>query len=297
MRQRDLAELMLLAAIWGASFLFMKLGAAEFGAVALAAVRVTVAAAVLLPLAASRGLLPQLRAHWRAILFVGTVNSALPFVAFGWAVLTITAGTSSVLNSTAPLWAALIAWAWLGDRLDRWRVLGIVLGFVGVLALAWDKVGVKGGPEAWQVAAAVAACLGATLCYGYTVNYTKQRLAMIAPLAQAAGSQAAASVVLIVPALWFWPAATPGATAWAAALTLALLCSALAYLLYFRLIAHLGPARAITVTYLIPLFGVAWGALFLGETISTGMVAAGAVILLGTALATGLLKPRQAAPA
>ena len=297
MRPRDSAELLLLAALWGASFLFMKLGASEFGAIALAGVRVALAAAVLLPLAAAQGLLPQLRAHWPQVLLVGLFNSALPFVAFAWAVMVITAGTSSVLNSTAPLWTALIAWWWLGDRLDRWRMLGIAIGFAGVSWLAWDKVGVKGGRDAIEVTGAVLACLGATLCYGLSINYTKQRLSAVAPVALAAGSQLSATLALAVPTALAWPAQMPGTQAWAVLVALGLLCTAFAYLLYFRLIAHVGPARAITVTYLIPLFGVSWGVLLLGEPLTPGMIAAGAVILLGTALATGMLRPRRAVPA
>lgn len=297
MRPRDTAELLLLAALWGASFLFMKLGAFEFGAIALAGVRVALAAAVLLPLAAARGLMPQLRSHWRQLLLVGLFNSALPFIAFAWAVVIITAGTSSVLNSTAPLWTALVAWWWLGDKPDRWRLAGIAIGFAGVSWLAWDKVGVKGGRDAIEVTGAVLACLGATLCYGLSINYTKKRLSALAPVALAAGSQVAATLVLAVPTALAWPAQMPGAPAWAALAALGLLSTAFAYLLYFRLIAHVGPARAITVTYLIPLFGVSWGALLLGEPLTPGMIAAGAVILLGTALATGMLKPRRVAAA
>lgn len=297
MKTQDLAELLLLAALWGASFLFMKMGAFEFGAVALVAVRVALAAAVLLPLAAAQGLLPVLRQHWRVIGFVGVVNSALPFALFAWAVLSITAGSSSVLNATAPLWTAVVAWWWLGERPDRWRALGLALGFAGVLWLAWDKVGAKDGRDALQVGLAVAACLAATLCYGFAIHVTKKRLSGVAPLAVAAGSQTAATIALLLPAALTWPAITPGARAWWAAAALGVLCTALAYLLYFRLIAHLGPTRAITVTYLIPLFGVGWGVLFLGEAVTPGMAGAGLVILAGTALASGFLKPRRLATA
>jgi drug/metabolite transporter (DMT)-like permease len=289
-KPRDLIELLLLAALWGASFLFMRLGAAEFGPVALAALRVGGATLALAPLLLWRGHASALRSHWRAVALVGVVNSALPFVLFSIAALAIDAGLSSIFNATAPLWGALIAWLWLGERLTRSRVAGLAGGFGGVLWLAWDQASFKPGEHGVSAAVSIGACLAATLCYGFAANYTKRRLGGVAPLAVATGSQLAATLVLAGPAFVLWPAAAPGARAWLALAALALLCTALAYLLYFRLIAHLGAARAIAVTYLIPLFGVLWGALFLGEAVSPAMGVGGVLILLGTALATGLLR-------
>jgi drug/metabolite transporter (DMT)-like permease len=290
MRPLDVGELLLLAALWGASFLFMRLGAAEFGPVTLSALRVGIATLVLLPLLFWRGQAAVLRAHWRAIAVVGVVNSALPFVLFSIAALAINAGLSSIFNATAPLWGALIAWFWLGDRLTRVRVVGLALGFAGVLWLAWDTASFKPGEHGVSAAVAIAACLGATLCYGFAATYTKRNLSGVASLAVATGSQLAATLALALPALWWWPAAAPSATAWASVAGLALLCTAVAYLLYFRLIDRLGAARAITVTFLIPVFGTAWGAIFLGERLTPAMLFGCAVILLGTALTTGVLK-------
>ncbi|MFO1330498.1 MAG: DMT family transporter [Rubrivivax sp.] len=141
----------------------------------------------------------------------------------------------------------------------------------------------------------IAACLAATLCYGFSANYTKRALAGVPPLAVAAGSQLGASVVMALPALWAWPAVLPGARAWGAVALLAIACTGLAYLLYFRLIAHVGPAQAIAVTYLIPAFAIGWGLLFLDERVTGAMLGGCAVVLLGTALATGLLGPRPQA--
>jgi drug/metabolite transporter (DMT)-like permease len=290
MRPTDLGELLLLAALWGASFLFMRLGAAEFGPVTLSALRVGGATLALLPLLLWHGQGPLLRTHWRAIALVGVVNSALPFVLFSIAALAINAGLSSIFNATAPLWGAVIAWVWLGDRPARSRVAGLAVGFAGVLGLAWDKASFKPGEHGVSAVVAIAACLAATLCYGFAANYTKRKLAGVAPLAVATGSQLAATLALAGPAIALWPAAAPTAGAWLALVALALLCTALAYLLYFRLIAHLGAARAIAVTFLIPLFGVLWGALFLAEAVTAAMGFGGAVILLGTALATGVLR-------
>jgi drug/metabolite transporter (DMT)-like permease len=279
----DLLELVALAAIWGASFLFMRLAAPEFGPLALTALRVAGAALFLLPLLAWRGGGGSLRTHWRPIVVVGLLNSALPFT------LAINAGLSAILNSTAPLWAAAIAALWLGERLTPSRVAGLAIGFAGVLFLAWDKASFRPGDHGVSAGTAIAACLLATLCYGFAANYTKRTLQGVSPIAVAAGSQSAAALALALPALWAWPAQAPSGGAWAALAVLALLCTGIAYLMYFRLIARLGPSRAISVTFLIPVFGVLWGALFLGEAISGAMLAGCAVILVGTALTTGLL--------
>lgn len=289
MQRQDLRELLPLAAIWGASYLFMRLGAGEFGAVPLAGLRAAIAAVVLLPLLLWRGEWAVLRRHWKPIAVVGLGNSALPFVCFSYAALTINAGLSSIFSAATPLFAAAIGWLWLKDRLGTARVIGLLIGLVGVFGLAWSKAGFKPGTDGAATALAVAACLLATLAYGFSVNFTKKHLAGVPPMATAAGGQLAAALALAVPALWWWPAATPGALAWGSVLLLAVLCTALAYVLFFRLIARVGPANATTVTFLVPAFAVAWGALFLGESLTLQMLLGCAVIFAGTALATGLL--------
>jgi len=290
MKPGDAAELLLLAALWGASFLFMRVGAPEFGPLALVFVRAAGAAAVLLPLLAWRREAAALRTHWRPIVIVGLLNTAVPFTLFTAAALVLNAGLSGIFNATAPLWAALFAWLWLGERPTWWRTLGLAVGFGGVLLLAADRASLWPGTPGISPALGVAACLLATACYGFTVNYTKRRLAGVPSLALAASSQSAAALAMALPAWWAWPATLPGATAWGAAAGLALGCTALAYILYFRLIAHVGPAQAITVTYLIPAFAIAWGWLFLGEAVTPVMLVGGGIVLLGTALASGLVQ-------
>ncbi len=291
MRAFDIAELVLLAALWGASFLFMRLGAQEFGPIALAAVRVGLASAMLVPLLAARGQLSELRQHWRGLLVVGALNSAIPFALFSFAALSITAGLSSIVNATTPLWTAIVAFVWLRQGLTRWRVLGLVIGFAGVAFLAWDKASFKPGADHtgfW----AVLACAAATLCYGIAANATKRYLAGVSPLAVATGSQLSAAVMLAGPAGALWPPDLPGATAWLAALALAGLCTALAYILYFRLMSRVGPTNAVSVTFLIPLFAMLWGALFLREAVTAQMVLGGGIVLVGIALALGLVGPK-----
>jgi len=290
MRSSDVSELLALAALWGASFLFMRLGAAEFGPVALTAVRVGGGALFLLPCLAWRGQFGELQRHWHMIFIVGVTNSALPFLCYSYAALSITAGLSSIFNAASPLFGALIAWAWLNDRLTPARVLGLVIGFGGVLGLVWSNASHGAGFKAGGSGGAIVACLAAALLYGGSANLTKRYLAGVAPMAVAAGSQLSAALVLALPALWWWPPAMPSPTAWWSAGLLALLCTGIAYVLYFRLIANVGPANAIAVTFLLPAFAVLWGWLFLREPVTPAMLLGCAVILAGTALATGLLK-------
>ena len=285
----------MLAALWGGSFLFMRLGAAEFGPVALAAVRVIGATLFLLPLLQLRGQMAALRTHWRTIFIVGITNSALPFLCFSYAALSITAGLSSIFNAATPLFGAVIAWWWLKDGLTPSRILGLAVGFAGVLWLVWNNVNqsaaFKPGGSGW----AVLACISATLLYGVSASFTKRYLTGVPPLALATGSQLAAALVLAVPAVVWWPAVNPSGMAWLTALTLALLCTGAAYVLYFRLIANVGPANAIAVTFLIPVFAVLWGWLFLGEGLTWTMLLGCAVIVIGTLLATGIVAPRTSA--
>ena len=294
MKARDALTLVVLAALWGASFLFMRMGARDFGPVALAAVRVGIASAVLLPLLLARGHARVLRAHWRAVFVVGVLSSALPFVLFGGAALSLSAGLLSIFNATAPLWGALVAWLWLRDTLTPLRVAGLAIGFAGVVGLTWSQgdAAAGGGAAGWPIAAA----LGAPLCYGIAASATKRHLTGVPAIALAAGSQFGAATVLVVPALLAWPATPPPATAWWAAIGLGVLSTALAYILYFQLIARVGPANAIAVTYLIPVFAMLWGRLFLGEAVTGAMLGGGAVILAGTALATGFVGARARTP-
>ncbi len=292
-------EFILLAAIWGASFLLMKLGAADFGPMLTAFLRVLLASFFLLPLLIWRGQFQDLKKHYKPILFVGILNSGIPFALFSFAVLHITTGLSSILNATVPLWGALVAWLWLKDKPASWRIVGLVIGFAGVAALSWDKASFKGDTSAIggglfdSAGWAVIACLAATLCYGVAASFTKKYLQGVPPLASATGSQIGATLLLAVPGMMSIPAQAPGLNAWVAIILLAFFCTALAYILYFRIIERAGPARAVAVTFLIPVFGVAYGAVLLNEAITLTMIVCGAVIVLGTALATGVLKPSK----
>lgn len=286
MKKSLLVEFVALAAIWGSSFLFMRLGGVEFGALATAGVRVAIGAAVLMPVLWFSGNWSALRKRAAPILFIGLLNSALPFALFAYAVLSISTGLSAILNATVPLFGALVAWLWLKDRPGNTRILGLVTGFAGVVLLAGGAASFKPGGTGW----AVLACLLASLCYGVAANFTKKYLTGVHPLATATGSQIGATLGLALPALWFWPTHAPGLTAWLSLLVLGVFCTGLAYILFFHLIEQLGPTRAVTVTFMVPVFAVIYGTAFLGEDLTLWMVLCGAVIVFGTALATGVLK-------
>ncbi len=289
-----LTDFVLLAAIWGSSFLFMRISAVEFGALPTAAVRVTIAALFLFPLVWMRGLLPELRTHWRKVFFVGVLNSGIPFACFAFALLSITTGLSSILNATVPMFGALVAWLWLKDKPNGSRVLGLLIGFAGVAMLAWRATGPGAGFKATADGAtpglAVLACLLACVCYGISASYTKRYLTGMPPLVTAAGSQIGASLGLALPAIWFWPAQMPGTNAWLALLAVGVLCTGVAYIIFFRLIENAGPPRALTVTFLVPVFAVFYGVLLLDEHVTPWMLLCAAVIVCGTALSTGLIR-------
>jgi drug/metabolite transporter (DMT)-like permease len=286
-----LAQFVALGAIWGSSFMFMRLAVADFGPVATATLRVSLGALFLLPLLLWRGQWPALRARWRAIFFVGLLNSGIPFALFAFSLLTITTGLSSIINATVPMFGALVAWLWLGERPGLWRIAGLVLGFIGVSLLAWDQAGLRADASGLHPIWAMLACLGACISYALAASYTRLYLHDVPPLAAATGSQIGAALGMALPALWLWPQQAPSQAAWLSLLVLGALCTGVAYLLYFRLLGSASPTRALAVTYLIPLFAVSYGVTLLDEPFTPGMGLSALVILLGTAMATGMIDP------
>ena len=288
-----LGRFILLAALWGASFLFMRIGGHEFGALPTAGLRVGIATLFLLPILLWRGLGPQLAQHWKKVLFVGIFNSAIPFACFTYALLSISTGLSAILNASVPLFGALVAWVWLKDRPHRLRILGLLVGCVGVALLAWDKASFKPDASGLSSGWAVLACLLACLCYALSASFTKRYLGGLPSLVTATGSQLGAALGLALPAIWYWPQHTPGAAAWLAVLALGVLCTGVAYILYFWLIENIGPARALTVTFVLPVFAVVYGLIFLHEAVSPWMLFCGAIIICGTALSADVIKLRR----
>ena len=292
MSSGDAARLLLLAGLWGGSFAFMRVAVPALGPLWLAFSRVALAFVALFALALARRSVPPLFAHWRGYLVIGTVNSALPFALFCFAEQYVTASAAAILNATSPFFGALVAVLWLGEALTLRKLAGMALGLAGVVLLVGWQPEPLSGAMLW----ATLACLAAALCYGIASVYAKRRMAAVPSSAVALYSQLAAAVVL-APALCFVPAPGPLTPLVAAnVLALALASTALAYLLYFRLIAALGPARALTVTFLIPLFGVLWGFLFLDEPLAPNTLSGCALIIAGTWIAARTAPSRSTPP-
>ena len=216
---------------------------------------------------------------------VALFNSAIPFCLIAFAMQTLSAGVGAILNSTAPLWGALVAYLVFKESLSASRILGLLLGFCGVLILVAERL--LDGVEAAIVP--VASALLGTLSYGAAANYIKRSCADIAPLKLTFGSMFLGALYLLPLSIYLWPTQALPAKVYWAMLGLGTISTAYAYIMYFKLIDELGPARAIAVTFLIPLFGVIWGEIFLAEAFTSLMLVGGAVIVLGTALTTGLL--------
>jgi len=285
MKRRDILDLLTLGLLWGLGFLLIRLAVPEFGAIVLIEVRMLLAAAILLPLVIARRRAAEMLSHWRPIALMGLIHYAVPFCLFAWAMLTLPAGYSSIVNAASPLFAGIIARIWIGERLAASRAVGLVLGISGVAILAWDKLFAGSIANSLALAAAV----GGAFCYGFAAVLAKRKLADVSPTAVAGGSMAAAGLILLPLSIWLWPVQAPAAEAWAMSAILGVLCTAIAFVLYFRLIASAGPSRAISVTFLVPVFAVILGALFANEAVTVSMVIGGLVIALGTALAVGIL--------
>jgi drug/metabolite transporter (DMT)-like permease len=265
-------ELTLLGAIWGGSFLFMRVAAKDFGPFALVEVRIVLGTLILLPFLwrARAALTP---AHWRRFAIIGALNSAIPFSLFAWGAERAPAGVGAIANSMTVLFTALIAFLVYGERIGTRRSIALVAGFVGVVVLASGKT------QGESVGMAALAGTLASLCYGFAVNFTKRWLAGIPPLAAVAGTLGCAAIMLAPFAVATWPTTSPPLKSWLAAGALGVLCTGIAYALFFHLIQRVSASRASTNTYLVPLFGVGWAWLLLGEQPTVTMLIAGVLIL------------------
>lgn len=270
-------EFVLLAAIWGASFLFMRVAAGHFGAFALVEVRLSLGALILLPL------LWRARAQftlglWLKLAGIAAINSASPFLLFAWAAQHAPAGVGAIANATAVMFAALTALVFFGEPISRKRTIGLLLGFVGVIVLASGKMG---GIRVWPAALAGT---GAAFLYGCGANLIRRQLVGLPAGAVAAATLICAAVLVLPLALLTWPSTAIPPASWLSAVLLGILCTGIAFVIYYRLINRIGAPQAATVTYLVPLFGVLWAWLMLGEPLTPTMAVAGVLILGGVAL-------------
>ncbi len=289
MRPADLARLVALAAMWGASYLFMRYAVPQLGPVLLIWLRVLVAGVALAAFLYATGGSVGWSRHWSSFLFVGAVGLALPFVLIAEALTTIDASTAAILNALSPLFATLFAALWLREPITPAKAVGIALCLAGTAVL----VGWTPKPMSGHELLAAGMSVAATAIYGYTIVFTKVRLKGASPLGTAAATLLFAALAL-TPLVPFAPAphGLAGVTplAWAAVVGLALVSTTVAFIFYYRLIADVGPVKAITVTLLVPIFGMLWGVAFLGEALTAGRIAGCAIILAGCALILGLRK-------
>lgn len=282
MSTANLLRLILLAAIWGGSFLFMRIAAPVLGAAVLIEYRVLFAAIFLAVVGLFLKKSLDWKQHWKHYFILGLFNSALPFLMFAFAARTLSASVLAVLNATTPLWGTLIAAVWSRSMVSGKVLLGLALGTCGVaLLVGFDHVSSKPG-----AGIAIAAVLFASFNYGIASNYARQAKA-VEPFANAHGSMWASALMVLPVVPFFPPVGEHTVGIMGAVIALAVLCSGVAYLIYFRLIQDVGPSSALTVTFLSPLFGILWGVLFLGETVGWYTFAGAAIVIAGTVLVTG----------
>ena len=287
MRPADLARLVALAAMWGASYLFMRYAVPYFGPLALILARVSIAGAALFAFARMSGVGIEWKRHWRAYLFVAVIGLDVPFVLIAQALTTIDASTAAILNALSPLFAAIVAAFWIRDPLTFSKVGGIALCLFGTAVL----VGWRPAPMSGMELLAAGMSILATALYGFTLVFTKVHLKEASPMAISAGTLlfAAAALAPFAPLQAPNLAAIPP-LAWLAALGLAFVSTTIAFIFYYRLIADVGPVKASTVTLLVPVFGMIWGVIFLGEPLTAGRIAGCVIILSGCALILGLVR-------
>jgi drug/metabolite transporter (DMT)-like permease len=243
-----------------------------------------VAAVALALCAALLGRLPKLRARWRQFVLLGTVNVAIPFSLISASEITLTASLAAILNSTTVMFTAVVAAVWMGDALTMRKVAGVMLGVLGVTVLVgWDPIAMN-----WAVVLSVGAMLAASLSYALGAVYAKRTFTGATPMTIAIGQLTVASMLILPLAGVSLPDEQPTAVATLSVLALALLSTAVAYMLYFRLIENVGPTSTSTVTLLVPLFGLLFGVLILNEPVGLGTLAGLVLILSSVTLITGL---------
>jgi drug/metabolite transporter (DMT)-like permease len=284
MGTRDLGALLLLSALWGASFIYIRVAVPALGPFVLVELRVGLAAVVLALCAALVGRLPKLRRRWRQFVLLGAVNVAIPFSLISTAEINLTASLAAILNSTTVMFTAVVAAVWMGDALTARKLVGVALGIVGVTVLVgWDPITMN-----WTVALSVGAMLAASLAYALGSVYAKRTFADSPPLAIASGQLTAAAMLMLPLAAVSAPEQSPSTIVVLSVLGLALPSTAVAYMLYFRLIANVGPTSTSTVTLLVPLFGLLFGVVLLDEPVGVGTLAGLVLILSSVTLITGL---------
>ena len=286
MKLSDTLLLLLLAAIWGSSFIFMRATVADFGPIVLIALRISVAALCLLGFLFVKQRIHEFIRHWKRLFIIGLLNSALPFCFLAYASLSLNAGVLSIINALTPVFTAFIAHIWLKDKMNTMQLLGMIIALLGIVYLVWNKM-------SWESTSwlPVASAIMTTIAYGISANSTKKYLNGVSSIIATAGTLLFAALFMLVLAFFFLPDFSIIPTlSWVYALILGVFCTAFAYLIFYRLIQNIGPSKAVTVTFIIPIFSFLWAYLLLGEVVTVRMWIATVIILLGTGLVTGVIR-------
>lgn len=288
-KSKDLAIFILLSALWGGSYLFMRLCVGILQPLAIVECRLVIAATfmgcLLLLVPKWRSYLRLQAQAWKKLVFIALFNSVIPFLVIAYAIQFINAGTGSVLNATSPIWTAMIGAFWFGEKLTPSRIAGLVIGFLGIVFLMWGKAGFGGD----GVGLAVVAAMVGTLSYGICSNYLKRYASDLPPLTITFWSTFIAAILLLYPASFAIPVNDLPIKALVGIVGLGIFSTAIAYMLFFRLAESAGATVAITVTFLVPVFSMLWGEIFLGEEVTLRMLLGALIVLSGTALAIGLI--------
>ena len=280
---RDYIELLILSAIWGSSFLFLRIASPEFGPIFLIELRVASGLLILMPICLLLGKFKELKQNWKIISIVGLANMAIPFCFFAYSALNMGAGALSIINATVPFFTALIAFILFQQKLSRIGLLGLLIGFSGVVALVFDPSESSGITSKLAIPSALFACV----LYGLALNLVAQKLQGVSGISITAGGLLFSTLFLFPLAILERPEVVPLGSVWVSVLALGIVCTGFGYILFYRLIARIGSQQAIMTTYLIPIFSILWGNLFLAESITVFMVLGVILVLSGVGMTTG----------
>ena len=282
---RDYIELLILSAIWGSSFLFLRIASPEFGPIFLIEMRVASGLIVLLPICLLLGKIQELKENWKMIFILSLSNMTIPFCLFAYSALNMGAGILSIINATVPFFTAIIAFLVYQQRMTRYGLIGLMVGFMGVAVLVFDPSESSGVTNDLAIPSALFACV----LYGVALNIVSHKLQGVSGISITTGALFYSTIVLIPFAVIERPEVMPQGSVWFSVLALGVVCTGFGYILFYRLIARIGSQQAIMTTYLIPIFSILWGNLFLAESITLFMIFGGMLVLMGVGMTTGRL--------
>jgi drug/metabolite transporter (DMT)-like permease len=259
----------------------MRIASPEFGPISLITVRLIISALALLPMLLQKKDIALVFINWRKFLWTGLATTALPFTLFSYVTLSLTAGNTSLLNATVPMFSAIIAWFWLKEKLTAFGIAGLLMGFLGVYVLASPE-----GMEEGSFVLPILAALAAATFYGYGSCYSRLHMQDFSSMTLSAGSQLFAALFMLPFGVIFWPDTVPSAASWLSVIALGIFCTAFSLFCFFQLLKQVGVANTVSVAYLIPVFGILWGYLFLDEAVTSTMLIGGLGIFIGIALTT-----------